>query len=80
MGWNVGVSAAPEHTLDAFIEQSQQLRWENVPQATRASVKRELLDYLGAAIAGRAAAGLPAWLKVLIDFGGRPDARHRLRR
>ena len=44
-------------------------------QSTRASVRRELLDYLGAAIAGRAAAGLPAWLKVLIDMGGRPDAR-----
>ncbi len=67
--------AAPEQTLDAFIELSQSLRWERVPQATRASVRRELLDYLGAAIAGRAAAGLPRWLKVLIDMGGRPDAR-----
>jgi 2-methylcitrate dehydratase PrpD len=46
-----------------------------VQESTRASVKRELLDYLGAAVAGRAAAGLPAWLKVLIDLGGRPDAR-----
>lgn len=64
-----------EQTLDAFIELSQALRWEQVPQATRASVRRELLDYLGAAIAGRAAAGLPPWLKVLIDMGGRPDAR-----
>lgn len=66
---------APEQTLDAFIHLSQTLRWEQVPQATRASVRRELLDYLGAAIAGRAAAGLPRWLKVLIDMGGRPDAR-----
>jgi hypothetical protein len=41
---------------------SQSLRWEHVPQTTRASVRRELLDYLGAAVAGRAAAGLPAWL------------------
>jgi 2-methylcitrate dehydratase PrpD len=68
-------SPAPEQTLDAFIDLSQALRWEQVPQATRASVRRELLDYLGAAIAGRAAAGLPQWLKVLIDMGGRPDAR-----
>lgn len=66
---------ASEQTLAAFIELSQALRWEQVPQATRASVRRELLDYLGAAIAGRAAAGLPRWLKVLIDMGGRPDAR-----
>ncbi len=75
MGSDLRGIAAREHTLDAFIEQSQQLRWDRVPQSTRASVKRELLDYLGAAVAGRAAAGLPAWLKVLIDFGGRPDAR-----
>lgn len=67
--------AASERTLDAFIEHSQQLRWRALPQSTRTMVKRELLDYIGAAIAGRAAAGMPAWLKVLVDFGGRPDAR-----
>jgi 2-methylcitrate dehydratase PrpD len=53
---------ASEQTLDAFIALSQSLRWQHVPQSTRASVRRELLDYLGAAIAGRAAAGLPTWL------------------
>jgi 2-methylcitrate dehydratase PrpD len=75
MGSSISGISAREHTLDAFIEHSQHLRWDRVAAATRASVKRELLDYLGAAIAGRAAAGIPAWLKVLIDFGGRPDAR-----
>ena len=44
--------AAPEQTLDAFIALSQSLRWDHVPEATRANVRRELLDYLGAAIAG----------------------------
>ena len=66
---------ASEETLDSFIDLSQALRWDGVPESTRASVRRELLDYLGAAIAGRAAAGAPPWLKVLIDMGGRPDAR-----
>ena len=75
MGSNLDCAAQTEHTLDAFIEHSRGLRWNAVAQATRDMVKRELLDYLGAAIAGRAAAGLPAWLKVLIDLGGRPDAR-----
>lgn len=64
-----------EQTLDAFIALSQSLRWEHVAESTRTNVRRELLDYFGAAIAGRAAAGLPQWLKVLIDMGGRPDAR-----
>ena len=64
-----------ESTLDVFVDLSQRLRWEQVPESTRASVRRELLDYLGAAVAGRAAAGLPRWLKALVDMGGRPDAR-----
>ena len=72
---NPAKSQAPEQTLDAFIALSQSLRWDHVPEATRANVRRELLDYLGAAIAGRAAAGMPPWLKVLVDAGGRPDAR-----
>lgn len=37
-------------------------------------VKRELLDYLGAAVAGRAVAGMPAWLTALTSTGVRPDA------
>ena len=66
--------AAAEPTLDAFIDWSQRLRWDTLPGTARAMLKRELLDYLGAAIAGRAVAGMPPWLKVLIDMGGRPDA------
>jgi 2-methylcitrate dehydratase PrpD len=69
------VTAAREHVLDAFIAHSQRWRWSELPDGTRAMVKRELLDYIGAAIAGRAAAGMPPWLQVLIDCGGRPDAR-----
>lgn len=75
MGSHTASVGKSEQTLDAFIHLSHTLRWEQVPESTRAGVRRELLDYLGAAIAGRAAAGLPQWLKVLIDMGGRPDAR-----
>ena len=64
----------PEPVVEAFIELSQGLRWSSVDPATRAMLRRELLDYCGAAVAGRAAVGIPAWLKVLIDCGGRADA------
>src|SRR5947208_2563123 len=42
--------AAPEQTLDAFVALSQSLRWDHVPESTRVSVRRELLDHLGAAL------------------------------
>lgn len=73
-GQDIGANAA-EPVLDAFSGLSRSLRWEALPERTRANLRRELLDYFGAAIAGRKAAGMPAWLKVLIDMGGRPDAR-----
>ena len=44
-----GKPAATEQTLDAFIGLSLSLRWAQVPQATRANVRRELLDYFGSA-------------------------------
>jgi 2-methylcitrate dehydratase PrpD len=69
------LSADSEPLLRAFIELSRTMRWDSVAATTRASVRRELLDYLGAAVAGRAAAGRPRWLEVLTDMGGRPDAR-----
>jgi 2-methylcitrate dehydratase PrpD len=62
-------------SFDPFVELSRKLRWAALSESTRAMVKRELLDYFGAALAGRAATGIPPWLKVLMDFGGRPDAR-----
>ncbi len=66
--------AGMDPVLEPFIEWSQSLHWSSVPLATRQMVKRELLDYLGGAIAGRAVVGLPAWLKVLVDMGGREEA------
>jgi len=67
-------TVAAEPALDPLIEWSQRLRWDALPETTRAMLRNELLDYLGAAIAGRAVAGIPPWLQVLIDMGGRPDA------
>lgn len=68
-------TAKGEPVIDAFINLSQSLRWKDVAAGTRHNVRRELLDWIGAAIAGRHARGIPGWLQVLIDMGGRPDAR-----
>jgi 2-methylcitrate dehydratase PrpD len=64
-----------EPVLDAFIGLARELRWSEVPERTRAMVKRELMDWTGAAIAGRAAMGMPPWLGVLVDRGGREESR-----
>lgn len=64
-----------EHVIDAFVEHALRARWTDFSAATQTATKRELLDHLGAAVAGRAAVGMPAWLRVLTDCGGRPDAR-----
>lgn len=63
-----------EPALDAFVDWAAGLSWESVAERTRRMVKRELLDYFGAALAGRAVAGMPDWLSALTAMGGRPDA------
>lgn len=65
----------PERIIDAYLAHALKSRWSTITDSTRLATRRELLDYVGAAVAGRAAAGMPAWLQVLVDFGGRPDAR-----
>ncbi len=66
--------AGSDPALEPFIAWSQTLQWASVPAATRQLLKVELLDWLGGAIAGRAVVGMPAWLKVLVDMGGSPEA------
>lgn len=66
---------AAEHLIETYLAHAQKISWNSLADSTRLATRRELLDYVGAAIAGRAAAGMPAWLQVLVDFGGRPDAR-----
>src|SRR3954471_8146098 len=70
----VASTNAREPTIDAFIALSQRLRWNEVPWVTQHTLKRELLDYIGAAVAGRAAMGMPAWLQVLIERGGNAES------
>lgn len=73
----MAVTAAPavDPILDGYVSHAVRSGWNDLPESTRHATRRELLDHLGAAVAGRAAAGLPPWLQVLIDCGGRPDAR-----
>lgn len=66
--------AGGDPALEPFIAWSQILEWTLVPETTRQLLKVELLDWLGGAIAGRAVVGMPAWLKVLTDMGGSPEA------
>ncbi len=66
--------SSSDPVLEPFIGWSSSMRWKEVPAATRRLLKIELLDYLGGAIAGRAVVGMPPWLQVLIDNGGREDA------
>jgi len=67
-------NSGTDPVLEPFIEWSQSIRWDAVPEATRTVIRRELLDYLGGAIAGRAVVGMPAWLKVLVDMKGLKEA------
>ncbi len=65
----------PDRVIDGYVHHALHSGWHDLPAATRHATRRELLDHLGAAVAGRAAAGMPPWLQVLVDCGGRPDAR-----
>jgi 2-methylcitrate dehydratase PrpD len=59
-----------EPVLDAFISLSEQLEWNALPQPTRDFLKLELLDYMGGAVAGRVVAGMPKWLRNVVDSVG----------
>ena len=72
---SAAMSGTVEHIIETYLAHALKSRWKTIADSTRLATKRELLDYAGAAVAGRAAAGMPAWLQVLLDFGGRPDAR-----
>jgi 2-methylcitrate dehydratase PrpD len=55
----------------AFAAFSRSLRWDALPAPTRRATLDELLDFVGDMIAGRAALGMPAWLDVVMDDGGK---------
>ncbi len=72
---SIAVPGTSEQIFENYLAHALRSHWSGLADSTRLATKRELLDYLGAAVAGRAAVGMPAWLQVLLDFGGRPDAR-----
>jgi 2-methylcitrate dehydratase PrpD len=49
-------------------------RFEDLPAATVAATKRDLLDSLACALGGSGAAGIPELLKLLRHWGGREEA------
>lgn len=69
------VPGAHERIIETYLAHALKSPWSSIADSTRLATRRELLDYVGAAIAGRAAAGMPAWLQVMVDLGGRPDTR-----
>jgi 2-methylcitrate dehydratase PrpD len=53
---------------------SASLRWDTLTESSRRATFDELLDFVGDAIAGRAAVGMPPWLDVLLEDGGKNSA------
>jgi len=58
----------------AFAEFSCALKWSACPQTLKRAALDELLDFVGDALAGRAAVGMPVWLDVLLDDSGKRAA------
>jgi len=65
---------AGEPLIEAMLALAGRLRWSDLAPATRRMVKLELLDYAGGLLAGRAVLGMPPWLAVLVEQGGRGEA------
>lgn len=65
----------PDRIAVALAGWASALRWDALPEATRAMARRELLDILGDMAAGRGLLGMPAWLQVMIDCDGSGHAR-----
>jgi 2-methylcitrate dehydratase PrpD len=59
-------SANLDPVVAAFARWRCGLVWSALPEATRRMAVDELLDFVGDAVAGRAAVGMPAWLDVLL--------------
>jgi len=59
-------SATFDPVLAAFARWRCSVSWPALPEATRRMALEELLDFVGDAVAGRAAVGMPPWLDVLL--------------
>ncbi|MCC6535340.1 MAG: MmgE/PrpD family protein [Burkholderiales bacterium] len=68
------VTAADDSVAARFAAWAPALRWHAFDSEVRRAAASELLDFAGDMIAGRAAVGMPAWLEVLLDDGGKRAA------
>ena len=55
---------------DGLSAWANALSWDDCPEAVRRVAQYELLDIVGALIAGRSLLGLPPWLAAMIDASG----------
>lgn len=64
----------PDSLAAALAAFASTLRWDSLPEATRAMARREVLDLVGDMAAGRALLGMPSWLQAMIGSGGLGNA------
>ena len=62
-------ASVDDPVVSRFAAWSARFDWNVLPGSTRRAALDEVMDFIGCALAGRAAVGMPAWLDVLVEEG-----------